>query len=172
MTLLLVQDDAGSVVGANAYIDQTDFEDYHDARGNDYGSPSGTDIENAIILATDYLDSRFRFVGQRVSLEQRTAWPRMDAIDFDDFVRIGIPTEVKEACADYAFIALTADLIPSPTPDPLGQVVVEKSSTVGPISESVRYGQTGAMFVLPKYPKADQKLRPLTVGSGQDLVRG
>jgi len=76
---LIVQDDNGIIVGANAYITVAEFKAYHDARGGSYVGKSDPDIEKAIILATDYLDDRFNYVGRRRNLEQDTAWPRNNA---------------------------------------------------------------------------------------------
>ncbi len=167
---ILVQNDAGSIDGANAYVSVAEFKAYHDGRGNSYGAAADAAIEQAIVRATDYLDTRFRFVGIRCRPEQRTAWPRVAAEDPDRFVRTGIPVEVKEACSEYALLALTQEVNPNPTQDATGRPVQAKSSAVGPISESTTYA-AGAVFQLPKYPKADQKIRPLTE-VGWEVRRG
>jgi hypothetical protein len=168
----LVQNESGTIAGANAYVTVAEFRAYELDRGNDVRSYGTTDVENAIVKATDYIDSRFRFVGERYKTTQRTAWPRLDAYDRDDLLRSGIPQEVKDACCDYAYLALTGtDLDPVPTRDATGRVVSSKSSTVGPISDSVTYAN-GATYSEPQYPIADRKLRAsgLTV-SGATIRR-
>lgn len=163
----LVQDAGGTVVGANAYVTVAEFQAYHADRENPLVGFTSDQMESAIVRATDYLDQRFRFVGQRTNVRQRTAWPRLDAEDRDENLRTDVPHEIKEACAEYALIALTQELNPAPTRDATGRVVLEKSETVGPISESTVYGNGGALM-LPEYPVADQRLRAtgLVVGSG------
>lgn len=166
-----VQTDAGGVIGATAYITVLEFKAYHDDREGDYGTATDPEIQAAIIRATDYLDQRFRFVGERITVQQRTAWPRVDAFDRDDNLRQGIPTEIKEATAEYALRALTAALNPDLTRDESGQIVISKSETVGPISQSVTFAGGGA-FIMPRYPAADSRLTTTgLVASGNDVGR-
>lgn len=168
---LLVQDESGSVAGANAYIDAAFFNAYHDARGNSLTGFTTEQREQAIVRATDYLDQRFRFIGDRISVAQRTAWPRLSAEDSDGNWRHGVPNEIKEACAEYALIALTQTLNPTPTRDPTGVAVIAKSEKVGPLSEYTQYGDGGALS-LPQFPVADSRLKSSgLVVSGRDLKR-
>jgi len=147
-----VQTDNGTVAGANAYITAQEFKDYHGDRGNSYSGGTG-DIQKAIVRATDYLDQRFNFVGEMASVDQRTQWPRYDAEDSSENLRVGIPQEVKDACAEYALIALSQELNPTPT---VGSSVKRKREKVGPIEEETEY--TGSATPLPTYPVADQRL--------------
>lgn len=170
---LTVQDNNGSVAGANAYITVQQFKNYHADRGADTSAFDDEAIEAAIIRATDYLDQRFNFVGKkRLGRDQTTEWPRSDAWDRDRYYINDIPPEVKEACAEYALRALAAELNPDPERNASGVAVLSKSEAVGPISESVTF-VGGAMFQMPKYPAADQKLvRAGLVRSGGTLLRG
>lgn len=170
---LTVQDANGSVVGANAYITLAEFKSYHTDRGNAFASFTDAQIESAIIRATDYLDQRFNFVGKRLQgRNQSTEWPRYDAWDRDDYAINGVPGEVKEATAEYALRALSAVLNPDPERNATGAAVASKSETVGPISESVTF-VGGSVFVMPKYPAADQRLiKAGLTRSGGNLLRG
>lgn len=155
---LIVQDNTGSVPNANAYISVQEFKDYWTDRGGDFSAYPDQQIEAGIIRATDYLDQRFNFVGKkRLGRDQSTEWPRTSAWDRDRFYITDIPQEVKEATAEYALRSLAADLNPDPQRDATGAAIQSKSEQVGPISESVTY-VSGAVFSLPKYPAADQKL--------------
>ena len=170
---LTVQDNNGSVAGANAYITVEEFKTYHTDRGNAFSSFTDERIASAVIRATDYLDQRFNFVGKRLQgRNQSTEWPRYDAWDRDDYAINGIPPEVKEACCEYALRALAAELNPDPERNASGVAVLSKSEAVGPISESVTF-VGGAVFHMPKYPAADQKLVCAgLVRSGGTLLRG
>lgn len=165
----LVQNDSGGIGGANAYVTVAEFRAYHADRGTDVVGYVDADVQTAVVRATDYLDTRFTFRGDKVTTAQRTAWPRTGPEDDDELVRVGVPVEVKEACSEYALVALTTEVNPSPDLDSSGRAVQSKSSSVGPISESISY-VGGAVFQMPKYPKADQKLRGLIV-SGLTLGR-
>lgn len=168
-----VQNNEGTVVGANAYITVQEFKDYHTDRGVDVSDFDDQGIESAIVRATDYLDQRFIFVGgRRLGREQTTEWPRTNAWDRDRRYINDIPPEVKEACAEYAIRALSQVLNPDPERDATGRPVHSKSQTVGPISESVTFAYGGA-YTMPAYPAADRKLvKAGLVRSGGNIVRG
>lgn len=169
---LTPQNDSGTVVGANAYIDVAFFKSYHDERGNVYSAADDV-LGQKIILATDYLDERFLYAGQKLGgTAQTTEWPRLSAYDQNRLAILGIPTAVKEATAEYALRALTlASLNPDPDRDSTGATIQSKSEAVGPISESVTF-VGGATFQMPKYPAADQKLRRAgLIRSGGTLLR-
>jgi hypothetical protein len=172
---LIVQNDNGTVTGANSYQTLAEFKAYHDTRGNSYAAAANdTAIEHALIKATDYLDQRFYFVGERAyGREQETEWPRVRAFDRDRYPVNGIPLEIKEATAEYALRAITADLNPDPDYDTTGQAIASKSETVGPITESVTYAGGGGVVMMPKYPAADQKLyKTGLVRDGGEVRRG
>lgn len=170
---LIVQDNSGTVVGANAYVTVAEFKAYHTDRGQSYAGHADSDIETAIVRATDYLDQRFVFVGKRrLGRDQTTEWPRTNAWDRDRRYVNDIPPEVKEAAAEYALRALTQVLNPDPDRDPTGRPIHSKSEAVGPISESVTYAYGGA-YTMPAYPAADRKLvKAGLVRSGGNVVRG
>ena len=101
---LIVQNDSGSQTGANGYITVAFFRSYHDDRCNASISFDTKQIEGAIVRATDHVDQRFRFVGEKQNGQsQTTAWPRLDAEDIDDDVRSNVPQEVKEG-TKYLFV--------------------------------------------------------------------
>jgi hypothetical protein len=170
---LIVQDNNGSVPGANGYISVAEFKAYHDDRAQAYTGFNDAAIEAAIIRATDYLDQRFRFVGKRrQGRSQTTEWPRSDAWDRDERDVNDVPPEVKEATAEYALRALAATLNPDPERNASGVAIQSKSEAVGPISESVTF-VSGAIFTMPKYPAADQRLFSSgLVRTGGTVLRG
>lgn len=152
----VLQNDNGTVADANAYLSVAAFKLYHKDRGTIIEDGTGT-IEDAIVEATDYLDSMYRFVGERQSITQRTQWPRIGAEDRNHDIRGDIPHEIEDACADLAFIALTSTLNPTPTRDATGQRVTDKSTKVGPIEKRTKY-EGGGVYIKPRYPVADQRL--------------
>jgi len=153
---LILQNDSGSVSDANAYIDAAFFKAYHESRGF-IASGSDADIDTAIVRATDYIDTRFNFIGYRASHGQSTQWPRSNAINRDRGLESDIPSAVKRATAEYAKIALEQVLNPNPDRDGSGAAVLSRSEAVGPLSESVRFAKAG-IFEMPKYPLADRLL--------------
>lgn len=167
---LIVQNDDGDEAGANGYIDATYFRAYHDDAGNDYSTYDvDATIEAAIVRATRYMDGRFRFVGIRLlaSTTQTTMWPRvMDTdgtliVDPDGNDIEGLPTALKQACAEYALRALAAALINDVLPPTGGRLVVSESKSLSPMSKSVTYASstTTSVAVIPAYPLADNLLK-------------
>jgi len=163
---LVLQDDTGLVAGANAYISVEYFTDYHAAIGLG-DEVTDFDVEDvikpAIINATAYSDQRWAssFDSARLNgRDQTTEWPKKNAHDRDGNYVTGIPKEQKDAVAEYAYIALTSDLIPNPTTDSTGRQVSGSELKVGPITKKISYiGRTQQVFKL--YPKGDNLMRRL-----------
>lgn len=169
-----VQNDAGTVTNANAYITVAEFKTYHDDRGNSYGDPVPADsvIERAIVRATDYVDTRFNYIGE-LPPRYATAWPRISAIDPTGYLISGVPPAVKEACAEYALRALDGSLFPDPERDTSGRLLDSKTEKVGPIESSVTYSAASGSVENPIYPVADLKLtRAGLVNTRRQLSRG
>lgn len=162
-----VQNSTGTEASANAYVTAAEFKEYHKDRGNSISAYSTSQIQAAIVRATDYLDLRFMYVGERAQSPQSTEWPRLNGFDIEEDLINGIPQEVKEATMEYALIALSATINPVPLRDDTGQIVTRKKERVGPIEEDTRYTE-GPVFTMPKYPPADLKLirRGLVVQGG------
>ncbi len=144
---------------ADSYASRADADTYHAARGNAAWAAASTDARDAALRkATQYLDTRYRWVGNRSTLTQALEWPRY-------FVpRLGYPSgwpqpRVVHACIELALRALSVDLLA----DDEGRDVL--SEQVGPIS--VTYGPTGGGV---RYPVADLLVSPLILG-GRNSVR-
>lgn len=151
----VVQNDQGNAAGANAYCDVDFFRAYFESVGTDTTSYSDTQVEQAIVAGTRYLDSRFRFPGETRNSRQPTKWPRWGVYDASGDRVSGVPKEIKEATCEAAMRKLSGvSLLPDPTYDPTGQTVESKSVKVGPITESYTYSiapGTGGVK-LPDFP--------------------
>lgn len=130
-------------------------------------------VASAIIKATQYLDSRFTFVGYRELKDQVREWPRAYAYDDRGDTVTAVPVAVKNATCEYAFRALSTSLMADPARDEAGRAVKSKTEKVGPISEAVEYSEFGG-YELPVYPAADRMLivRGLVKGRSGGLTVG
>lgn len=153
-----VQDDDGLVSGANAYAALAWVRDYHADRGTDLSGTADAALSAAIIRATDYIDKRYSFQGERRNRDQTTEWPRRDTYDRSGYLITGIPRAVLQATAELAQRALTADLLGDPTRDESGRTILSKSEGLTPMSESVTYAAGGA-YTFPEYPAVDRLLQ-------------
>ena len=170
--MAIIVEDGTIVADANSYASVQSFKDYHDARGQSYGTSTDTQIEQALVQATDYVDTRWgtRFLGQRVTSDQSLEWPRLYVFDELGTPIEGIPTKLKYAVNEFALVALTSgSLWVTPSTDASGLRVSKTSKVVGPIEVSTEY-QDGVATTRKAIPAGDGLLRSLINRSG-NLVR-
>lgn len=168
--MAFVVEDGTGLPTATAYCTVVFMREVCLVEGHDVTGHSDQALELAIQRATRYIDSQFRFIGYRHNETQRLEWPRQFAYYRDGRLALGVPREVQEACALYAFRSLAAALAPDPTYDESGARVVAKSQTVGPIEESVEFAADGALASRRIYPAVDALLKQFVL-SGHWLER-
>ncbi len=85
------------------------FKEYHDLRGFDYGVVTDEEIQQALLVASEWIDARYvtLFDGLKVGMrEQVREWPRFGALDYYGHIiaQTGVPIEVTEATYETALI--------------------------------------------------------------------
>lgn len=95
-------------VGVDAYASVEEVATYLGARGVSatWDAATSPAQEAAIIEATSFLDTNFKWVGRIVDVDQPLGWPRLCAYDREGRALSDIPTAVKNATAELANIAL------------------------------------------------------------------
>ena len=97
-----VQDNMGTVAGANAYIDVATMKSIRGDRELP-GAPAlvapTANSQIAIIAATDYIDLVFQYAGVRLAAGQTTEFPRDKLFDDRGDAVTGIPDKIQEAVA-------------------------------------------------------------------------
>ena len=168
-----VVEDGTGLSTANSYLSVANADTYHSnvTRSDDWSGATVAVKQNALIVATQYLDIRYqgRWRGYRASGTQALAWPRASVEDDDGYVldSTALPQKLKDACAELALrVVLGDDLLGTVTET--GEVVSE-SVTVGPISESKSYA--GGKPYGYEYPKLDALVRGL-IAAGNTVIRG
>lgn len=182
------------LTNSNGYVSASEFVTHHTDRNitqivdEEFET---SEIEAAIVRATDYIDKRFgrRFRGYRKSRSQALEWPRLDAYDDEDYALDPIPAALKKATSEYALLSLqlARDLAPVPALDysilsdgefisqPLG-AVKRSTEKVGPIEDTKEYSTASDANKLttstqnmsqniPAYPQADLWIEELIVSS-------
>ncbi|WGH15548.1 putative virion structural protein [Pseudomonas phage PA_LZ03] len=172
-----VQNENGTVPGANAYVSVDEFKSFHTDRGT-LGTHTDEQIEKAIILATDFLDTRYSFVGEQLNLDQGTQFPRRIPGSSSRDARRGLPRALKQAACLLAARSLGgATLLPDPTFNP-GGAVVSVTKKVGPLETSTQFAapEPGAAPATPQYPDVDLQLKNAkllaTAGLSRRVERG
>jgi hypothetical protein len=155
-----VQSSTSPTTTANAYISVAEFKAYHDDRGNDYSTYSDTDVEKAIVRATDFIDSRWTFAGSRYDSDQSTECPRSGVYDPQTSYELdGYPVELVEACAEYAMVSAGGtSLYPSSNVDDTGRGVKKIMTKADVLEKEVEYFQGSSRNVWKAWPLADGKM--------------
>jgi hypothetical protein len=130
---LIIEDGSGKA-DADSYQTVAAFKLYCDDRGMSYAGHSDADIERALRQGTNYIDTAFRYKGNRSLASQALEFPRSNLVDWSGFTITGLPVRVVRACSELAFRALSQPLMEDL--DRGGKVV---SESVGSIS--VTYAQ-------------------------------
>jgi hypothetical protein len=169
---LLVQDDRATVEGANSYVDMAMLKAYHTTRGVDLSSYTDERLSQALVLATDFLDSRYSFVGVPLRAKQGTQCPRFleehGSTRFPQDYSTLEPgyllttmqwTAIQRAVCQLAYRELKkpGGLLPDPVLDSSGQRVKKKTTKAGPIEKAVEYD--GPVDLIPSYPSVDLLLK-------------
>lgn len=161
--MALTVEDGSVVAGADSYISVDFAQVYWEAHGLDATAFGEAALDVACRRATQYLDLVNDWKGCALSPEtQALEWPRYGVVDHRNvyLAEDAVPLAVQEACAEYAFRALTVDLMPDPELDDTGRSVVATREKIGPIDVSVEYtGGQGA--AIRRYPVADRLIRHL-----------
>lgn len=173
----VVEDGTGTNLNANSYTSLAEFKAYFDDRGFAY-SPTYSDsqIQQALIQATDYIDLMFdtRFKGCRLvqDPEQPLSFPRYYLVVRWQYVT-GIPADLKNAASEYAKIVLTTGQPLAPNPggfDTTGQIIQASVQKVGPIEIHATY-ETGSGSTRRSYPVPDRLLEQYMYDNGSQVIR-
>ncbi len=117
--MAFIVEDGTGLANATSYATLAFADDYFADRGVVRWTEQSCDEEKqvALILATDYLDLRFRYLGFRKLPEtQALEWPREGVISRSNLVIISsdsVPVRVQKAAAEIAIIALDQDVFPN-----------------------------------------------------------
>ncbi len=162
--MAFIVEDGTGLVTATSYLSEADADLYHADRENVAWAAAVTSAkEAALILATDFLDTRYRFLGIRKTDVQALAWPRDAAFEFDGR-RIdpdSLPVALERATAELAALALSQTLQPTSSGG-----ATTGSQSAGGLSVSIDASHSHA---LPIVRKATAYLRDLI--AGDELLR-
>lgn len=168
------QNNEGTVDGANAYTEPAAVRAYWSDRGVDLTVHTDTELQTAIVNATTYLDSRYRWAGYQLRRLQGTQWPRGGVASS----LYGLPPALVTAACMLANRALVGKpLMPDPTFDISGGQVIESLKEVGPIKVQTKFNATSSTSTharVPEYPEVTLTLQAaglVSSGSSGELGR-
>lgn len=136
--------------------------------------PDGNDIALATSDGTETLVNvgTTTLVNGEEAVEQPLEWPRINVLTRAGTYTDDVPDRVKQAMAEYALRALSAQLFTDPTINASGRTVVEEEVKVGPILSRTKFEEGGSLSQLIKpYPAADRLLAEYVSPPG-GVIRG
>lgn len=161
-------EDGTGVAGANAYITLAYANAYHTERGNAGWTGTDTVKQQAIVRATDYVETRwgpsFRGIPEFPDTPQGLSFPRLHIYDAYGCEIEGVPEKtLQRAVAEYALRALTAALMPDPARPETGTSgpVTALREKVGPVESETRYAFGLVTPAMISMPAADRLVRQL-----------
>jgi hypothetical protein len=113
MALVLVVETGAGIEGANSYASRADGDTYHEGRLHSSAWTGATNEtkEQALVMATRFLDSNVEWKGIRNALSQALGWPRRGALwDGHEVPRDMVPRPVINATCELARLLIGADL--------------------------------------------------------------
>jgi hypothetical protein len=154
---------------ASALLDADDANVINFTAKNQGSSGNDIALAEATATAISAVSAATLLLGRDAG-SQPLEFPRSSLFDQDGIQVIGIPRRLKEAAAEYAVRAVSAELLIDPTIDDTGVAVQRKREKVGPIEEETEYaeGATLSRLIRP-YPAADRLLAPYVFPAGRAI---
>ena len=169
--MVLIVETGTGLATANSYLTENAASIYHNLYGNAaWAAATMPAKEIALLKATQYLDGKYSLLwkGSKKTAAQALDWPRYSVADRSGFVYSSeaLPTELKNATAEAALVALTENLQPAVA---AGSNVTFKDIKVGEIQIKKAFGG-GSTSTYKTYTQIVNLLRELVLG-GNDLGR-
>lgn len=169
--MAIVVEDGTGKSDAQSYLSVASANSYFTTRSITAWTGSDSVKEAALIAATEYIDIRWgEFLKGYLEFPdvQALLFPRLNIYDSEGRALAGIPQRLERATAEYALISLSQSLMPNPTVESSGKVIIEESEGTGPLTETKKY-LPGYLTKRP-YPKADALMSCFIAGSGTTRV--
>lgn len=157
-----------------AYADNAYYLNYLDSRNIDHAGQSAVEITAALLVATEYLDDTYDFVGLRTVETQDNKWPRVSAFNSEGILLSStvVPDKIKQATCELAFLELTETGGLQPLFS--GDVIKKTKNRLGELEEEIEYDTKASETYNRYYSKAIKKIKDLITshtGSSVYLVR-
>lgn len=162
--MALIVEDGTGLAAAESYISVTDADTYI---ASFKGANATWDVatvaakEIAARQATQYLDGKYAWKGQKEYATQALDWPRAYAYDETGTEYSGVPVKLEQATAETMFLIVTGATIT----ETVSRGTQVKREKVGEIE--VEYMDGAAQQ--PEYPEVNRLLSDLTIAGGRSV---
>lgn len=93
----MIVENGSGIENADSYVDIDFADNYFSSRNPKWAEKTEEEKETALIKATDYINSLYKWHGKKKTQEQALAFPRICLVDSDGYKVEGIPLNVKKA---------------------------------------------------------------------------
>ena len=152
--MFIVEDGTG-LQNANAYVSVEEFKDYWNMRNIDLAQKTDAEIEACIIIATQYIDKTFKYIGSKSTNEQSLQWPRSYAYNLEGYVYSGLPNDVVFATCEAGYYNLNGKNLFVASE----KGITEKTENVGPVQTTYKYMEEQSGMIA--YQSVNMYLRDL-----------
>ena len=126
---MIVENGTG-LPNADSYVSVEFADSYFSARGvSEWTALTQAKKEQALIRATDFIDSIYQWYGKKATSEQALRFPRVNLTDYEGMLVIGIPTCLKQAVCDASMLSANGTEL-FQTKNENGDVVSETITTL------------------------------------------
>jgi hypothetical protein len=171
--MALVVEDGTGIATANSYVTAAEADTYFSDRGVADWNGATEAKEQALIRATDYVETRWnqKYKGKMEfpDTPQALGFPRLDLYDNQGTLVEGVPANLKTAIFQYALRALSASLFLEPAIDETGAVLTLKRTKVGPVEKEVEYAEGSSVSSIKPLASADLLIKRYVAQGGSNF---
>ena len=122
----IIVEDGTCVEGANSYCSVEFADKYLYSRNRlEWAGLDNETKKKCLIIATDYIDSLYKWYGRRKYKRQELSFPRVELFDRDGFYVDGIPMNLQKAVCEAAYLNINTETLFS-TKDSEGAIKRQK----------------------------------------------
>ena len=132
---MIVEDGTG-LEDANSYVNIEDYKTYWIDRNIDISNKSDIELQASLVLATQYIDNNYNFVGYKSSHKQSLEFPRYNAYTREGYRINGVPKKLIYAVNEAGYMSLNGTSLFASTQSD----IKERTEDVGPIKTTYKYG--------------------------------
>lgn len=154
-----------------SYTDNTYYKAYFAARGVDVTAQLDADIDAALLVATEFMDDTYDFMGERTDSTQANKFPRTNLYNSDDIAidSATVPTKVKDCTCELAYIEQTQTGGLQPLFN--GQVIKRTKDKLDVLESEIEYDSNASATYERHYAKAIKKIKDFIVGGSSNSIR-
>ncbi len=155
-----------------AYATEAEYDTYWNDRNVDISGQTSAQKTAALLVATEYLDDNYDFVGYRKDENQANKWPRTGAYNSEGILldQDNVPQKVKNATIELAYLHLTLSGGLEPV-DADGKVIRREHNRIGTLEQEIEYDTAKSENFIRSYHKAIKMIDDLIISGYGSMLK-